>query len=403
MSDDSSGQSCIVCDKEDAKYCARCKSTSYCSQACQKNDWRTHKLLCATFSTFATSERPTKEHYRAVLFDPDKKKPEFIWLLCKWHEDDDGRYQLPKSETITGHDFPPQHMPVQYNQRLERRLLNTICFTYRDTFLIDGSRPNKSIAAITSTQPGEYHDWRGPVVAYAKDGEELDPPACKDFDMVDFRHAADYLLSYCYVPPPAQTNVERVKGVRINCVGDIKMLNRPPFEEIELPITDSIFTEHDTSDIADRIGVSILTRRCPPDPRWANGEHEIFKGSSPFDNQDATFLHSCLDPNAVGGHSILSPSWGWCGWQWQERVGSVIAVRKDKKPLLLLHMEALARYCRKDVRPILGHSIGECSPEEPISKEQALQLICRPMFILSWYNFLGEKKEYADSPYDIDG
>jgi hypothetical protein len=404
MSDDSSGQSCIVCDKEDAKYCARCKSTSYCSRACQKNDWQTHKLLCATFSTFATSERPTKEHYRAVLFDPDKKKPEFIWLLCKWHEDDGDRYQLPKSETITGHDVPPQTVPVQYNRRLERRLLNTICFTYRDTFLIDGSRPNKSIAAITSTQPGKYHDWRGPVMAYAKDGDELDPPACKDFDMADFRHAADYLLSYCYVPLLTQTHVQQVKGVRINCEGDIKMLNRPPFEEIELPITDSIFTEHDTSDIADRIGISILTRRCLPDPRWANGEHEIFKLSSPFNNQDATFLHRCLDTKAVSDPSKGSLGWGWCSQQWQNEVGSVVVIRKDKKPLLPLHMEALTTYCRKEALPIVSHSLGEYSSEEPVSKEHVLQLICRPMFIIFWYKFIEEKEDLTSpSPYDVDG
>lgn len=299
MSDASAGQSCTICDKENAKYCARCKSTSYCSKECQKKDWVIHKLLCATFCDFDNSKRPSEDHYRAVLFDPSKAKPEFIWLLCKWHDDDmEDRFQLPESKIVIGHDVAPAHVPVQYNQRLERRLLKTIFFTYRDTFLIDGSRPNNSIAAITSTQPGGYHDWRGPVVAYAKDGDELDPPACRDFDMVDFRHAADYLLSYCYVPPQTQTIV---KGVRINCLGDIKMLNRPPFEEIELPITDMVFTKHDTSDIADRIGLSIWTRLCPPDPKWANGEHKIFEGSSPFENQDATFLHSCLDPNAVGG------------------------------------------------------------------------------------------------------
>ena len=393
MSDSSAGQSCIICDKDNAKYCARCRSTSYCSQACQKSDWKTHKLLCAEFSTFATSERPNKEHYRAVLFDPDKDKPEFVWLSCPWTF---YGYQNPETEEFIGGDSSVRDAPIRFNSRLQRPLQNTINISYSDVFLLDGSRPNKSIASITATQPGQYHDWRGPIVAYAKAGRGIDPPACKDFDMVDFRHIADYILSYCYVPP----KVERVKGVRINCRGDVDMLGRPHFEEIELSIRDSKFGADDTSDIAAHIGLPILTRRIPPDPRWANSDME---GGSPFVNQDATFLHQCLDPKAVFDSSTGSLGWAWCSQSWQNNVGSVVVVRKDKKPLLPLHMEALARYCRKDARSILGHSIGECHPEEPISKEKALQLICRPMFVLSWYDFLEEKNEDVVSPYDIEG
>jgi hypothetical protein len=400
MSDSSSGQSCIICNKQDAKYCARCKSTSYCSQACQKSDWKTHKLLCATFSDFASSKRPSEDHYRALLFDPDKAEPEFIWVRCRWLPEG---YQSFDTGPFISEDALEKDIPVQYNPRLERPLLNTLFVTHRDTFLVDGSRPNKSIASITATQPGMYHDWRGPIITYAKAGKGLDPIACKDFDMVDFRHAADYFLSYGYVPLPAQASAERVKGVRINCRGDIKMLGRPPFEAIELLSTGPIFTQHDTSDIADRIEIPILTRRWPPNPRWANGKHEIFEGLSPFDNQDATFLHLCLNPNTKFDPSTGSLGWAWSSMKWQNNVGSVIVVRKDRKPLLPLHMEALARYCHKEVRPILGHSLGECSPEEPISKEGALQLICRPMFVLSWYNFIEEKKEYAVSPYNVDG
>lgn len=152
MSDSSAGQSCIVCNKQDAKYCARYKSTCYCSQACQKSDWKTDKLLCAAFSTFDTSERPTKEHYRAVLFDPDKDKPEFVWLRCPWVF---GGYQSPETEKFIGEDATERDMPIQHNYRLQRSLRNTINISYRDAFLADGSRPSKSIASITATQPGK--------------------------------------------------------------------------------------------------------------------------------------------------------------------------------------------------------------------------------------------------------
>ncbi|KAF2790432.1 hypothetical protein K505DRAFT_251192, partial [Melanomma pulvis-pyrius CBS 109.77] len=172
MSSSSALQSCTVCYKGNANFCARCKCSSYCSKTCQQSDWSTHKLLCAAFTSFATSNRPTPDHYRAVLFNPDKTKPEFTWLLCKWTRDDDDEcdYQMPETNTIIGSDTLVKHVPIRYNSRLNKNLSNTIIITYRDTFLEDGSRPSRSIAAITATQAGDYHDWRGPIVAYARKG-----------------------------------------------------------------------------------------------------------------------------------------------------------------------------------------------------------------------------------------
>ncbi|KAI4604925.1 hypothetical protein J4E80_010853 [Alternaria sp. BMP 0032] len=363
--------------------------------------------------------RPSVNHYRAILFDADEAKPRFIWLLCKWlekdddededdgleyeyEEDDEENYQMPMTKAIIGDDTSASHTPIQHNSRLDIPLSDTIFVTYRDTFSIDGSRPNKSVASITSTQPGTYTDWRGPIVAYAKVGRGTDPPTCRHLDMVDFRHVTDYFLSHGYTPPKAQANVARVKGVRINCLGDVKMLKRPPFEAIELPTTDPIFTKHDTSDIADRIGIPILTRRCPPGPKWANKSgDEMFEHSSPTNNQNATFLHQCLDPNAEFDFSTGSMGWGLCSMPWQMDVGSAIVVRKDRKPLLPLQMEALAKWCKEEVRPILAHSIGEYAPEEPISKEDVLTIICRPMFVVYWTRFTSERKDYeTPSPYD---
>jgi hypothetical protein len=91
-------------------------------------------------------------------------------------------------------------IPIQYNQVLNRNLSDTICVSHRDTFLFDGSKPNKSIAAITATEPGQYHDWRGPIAAYGKRGLGIDPIHCRDLDMNDFRHVTDYFLSYGYTP-----------------------------------------------------------------------------------------------------------------------------------------------------------------------------------------------------------
>lgn len=405
MSSPSTPRLCTICNKQNANYCARWKSIFYCSKTCQRADWSTHKLLCPSFSSFADANRPSANHYRAVIFDPDETKPKLTWLrsrLLDKDEEDEADHQTLEYKKIIGEDSFQKCIPMQYNPRLKRSVPNTICVVWRDTFLVDGSRPNKSIASITATQPGTYHDWRGPIVVYARAGKGVDPPACKDLDMIDFRHVTDYFLSYGYIHPKAETNVERVKGVRINCLGDTKMLKKPHFEAIELPTTDPVFTKHDTSDIADRIGLPILTRRCPPDPKWANkSEDEMFEHSDPADNENAASLHQCPDPKAEFDFTTGSSGWGPRSAPWQNDMGSAIVVRKDRKPLLPLQMEALAKWCKEEVRPILAHSIGEYAPEEPISKEDVLTIICRPMFVVYWSRFTDERKDYTiPSPYD---
>jgi hypothetical protein len=87
--------------------------------------------------------------------------------------------------------------------------------------------------------------------------------------------------------------------------------------------------------------------------------------------------------------------------KWQNDVGSVIVVRKDKKPLLPLQMEAIATYCRKEVKPLMSHSIGEYAPETPMEKNHVLIIICRPMFVIYWHKLIMEREEYmAPSPYE---
>ncbi|KAK2781024.1 hypothetical protein FQN52_001915 [Onygenales sp. PD_12] len=361
-------------------------------------------------NSFDTSTRPTDDHIRAILFPVDEKRPKLIWLHCEWHDDEyDGRYQSPEARSFLGSEPFPKHIPIQYNQVLKRALVHTLNICCRDTFLIDGSKTNNSIAAITATKLGQYHDWRGPIVAYGRVGLGIDQPKCKDLDMNDFRHITDYFLSYGYEPAPAaqQSIGINIKGVKINCIGDQKMFNKPHFEAVEVPSTDPIFSKHDTSDIAKRIGLPIFTRRCPPDPQWADdNDNKIFENQSPFDNQDATFLHLCCDARAAWDPRTGTLGWSWAPQQWQNNVGSAIVVRQDKKPLSPLHVEALCKYCRYEIRPLLAHSIGEYSPEEPMRKDEVLTMICRPTFIIYWYKLLDEKcKEGEDtsvpSPYDM--
>ena len=406
---------CTACSESTNRLCAKCKSARYCSTACQKADWRIHKLLCTSFSEFDASSRKSDEHFRAILFPVDEKKPKFIWLHCKWHDYDDehNSYQHPEVKSYLGSDAMAKDAPIQYNPELKRTLSDTIYVCHRDTFLVDGSKPSQSIAAITSTKAGQFHDWRGPVIAYGKVGLGIDPDFCRSLDMNDFRHVADYFLLYNYKPAPAaqqpisiRTKV-MIKGVRINCLGDQKLLGKPHFEAIDVSPLDGIFYGHgSTSDIAKRIDFPIFTRRCPPDPNWMNDEkNRIFEGKDPFNNQDATFLHQCCDPKADFNSLTGELGWGWAGQQWQSSVGSVIIVRQDQKALFPLQAEALCRYCRYEVAPLFGHNMGEYAPDKPMEKDLVLSMICRPTFSIWWYKLLDEKcskGEAASAPFPYE-
>lgn len=401
--------SCVVCNKSNTRLCNRCKSARYCSTTCQSADFPTHKLLCAVYSTFDTSSRPTDEHFQAILFPPGDNKPKVVWLKCKWYDDDSGRYQLPQTGSFLGPDACGSHTPILYNPVLKRKLSDTICVCYRDTFLIDGSTTNNSIASITATKSGQYHDWRGPIIAYGMIGLGVNQTDCRDIDMNDFRHITDYFLWYNseHTPATQPSPGAKVEGVKINCLGDRKMFSKPYFEAVEVSSTDPIFSGYDTSEIAKRVGLPIFTRRCLPNSWWANDQNnQIFGSQSPFNNQDATFLHLCCDPKAEFDLHTGILGWGWASKQWQNNVGSTVVVRQDKKPLSPLHVEALCKYCRYEIRPLLAHSIGEYSPEKPMSKDAVLAMICRPTFVIHWYKFLDKKHEEGENtsapyPYDV--
>ncbi|KAI6081698.1 hypothetical protein F4821DRAFT_248645 [Hypoxylon rubiginosum] len=182
--------SCSLCGAPSAfGSCKQCKCAYYCSPLCQILDWQIHGLLCAAFSKFKHKKRPSKNHYRAILFPADQEEPRLIWLLCRWHrEEGRKRDQYPDVEPFIGTDTFTNIEPIIKGS-------DSIYVCYRDTFLIDGSHHNKSVAAITATELQLPYNWRGPFIAYGKKGLGLGPAACRDLDMDDFRYVTEFFLS----------------------------------------------------------------------------------------------------------------------------------------------------------------------------------------------------------------
>ncbi|KAI0184662.1 hypothetical protein EV127DRAFT_349944 [Xylaria flabelliformis] len=211
--------------------------------------------------------------------------------------------------------------------------------------------------------------------------------------MDDFRHIADYFLScgFNLALPKTPCSLPNVKAVRINCMGD-KILNRPQFEQIELPENDPIFTVHDTSNILSRIGLPVFTQRCVPDPRW-----EEYLNS--YANPHARFLHLHCNPE--------NEDWCKAARRWTEKPGSVIIVRQNRKPLSSFHAEALCKYCY-EVSVFMEKALWRRRSGDHMTRDFASSMICRPLFTIFRNKLIHEKLEKHENvddmtcPYRLD-
>ncbi|KAK8241435.1 hypothetical protein IWZ00DRAFT_70361 [Phyllosticta capitalensis] len=404
--DDLQPKTCAICGKEGSKHCARCQSIDYCSTQCQKSDYPTHKLLCRTFMEFDASARPSPQHFRAILFPEDEQKPKIIWLHCPWIEGDEGRFELPDVEPFLGDDSISRTR-INFNRRLKCYLPDYTNIRYRDAFLEGGSKLNQCIRAITNTSTTPY--WCGPIVALGCKGFEYysSTEKMRDVNLSDFRHLVDYFDLWDKGGSEHQQSTkdkDMVSGVRINCLGDFQVCKRPKFEPVEVSLSDTVFCGNTgidrwTSDIADRIGLPVFTRKYSPDARWAE-QKSALDGSSYENNQEATFLHlNCKDrPGDFMG-------WGWVPMDWQSGSGSVLVVRQDKKPLHPWHLEALSEYCVDQVQPIFEAALEKCPPKDPNDprtiaiRNAALAKISRSNFLETWWRV--SDRNQVPNPFSI--
>lgn len=375
QSTQTSEQQCTMCGSKTSQRCKGCNCSAYCSKDCQKADWPVHKILCAEFQKF--SKPPEGGTFkRGILFPDDSKTPRFVWVPTKWivDEDDGIGFENPEfkkfgvsacSSWITGNNLRSRH------------LQNKLHVHYRDTFLIDGSKLNQSIVAVTRGTAG--HEWGGPLLAMKLPGLSIDPRHYIDINTVDFRDVVDFFCSYpnhnlsdmSLVKKPA-ANVrptEQFSGVRINCRSDQDIGARPKFEPIKLPINHPVFRAP-VSSISKRIELPIRISRClPGETSLKNTNREEYNAS----NQAATFLQLVADPN--------SSQWGWAPFEWQSPAGSVIVVREDRKPILPQHIEALCHFCQYVLQPLFEDSMGSgMHPESPMKKSEVLQMMTRRRF-----------------------
>lgn len=194
-----------MCGKVDWRKCTRCKNIIYCSTDCQKADWKTHKLLCQTYSKFNFRTRPSPFHLLAILLPENDTKPKLIWINCPMFGEGNRfgsrSYRLADTEPLLG--APMSNACIEYNPRLDMELTETLRFDFRENFLSDGSGINQCVRAMTDAGTPAY--WRGPIIVYIMGGEGNSSAGMTDMGSVRFQTRRRLLQPFQGQEPRDQT------------------------------------------------------------------------------------------------------------------------------------------------------------------------------------------------------
>lgn len=372
---------CTMCGKPASEMCKQCRSSHYCSRACQVADWPTHKLLCRSFTNFTTPPNPTSK--LGIFFPDNSKVPRFVWVKCSWKTLDEETYQhVDKAEFLGSRST--DRVWVQLNKTRHRKRQDVLTVHIRSTGAIDGSALNQCVIAVAGGRCVNYC-WPGPLLVLRTSGLTLGDSELVDVDMVDFRDAVDLLCSYpdININTTEPEEVREVQGVRINCQGEMELYGRPKYETVMVEKNNKVFTQPVTS-ISQCLGLPVTALRC-----------SVYKATDGYDrtNEEVVFLHMNAIPS--------SERWGWASAEWQLPTGNVIVVRDDRKPMEKEHVEAMCRYCLDVLTPLFEKSMEMLIPRKVVLEKltkNAFEEYWKGYNMSKWLNRNDETWKVVDSP-----
>ncbi|KAF2109373.1 hypothetical protein BDV96DRAFT_651812 [Lophiotrema nucula] len=312
---------CCMCDSLAAKVCGICHCNRYCSPECQKDDWKVHKLVCKPYSQkFSSHQRPGPNYYRGIYCNPDGDYPEFVWLAYE-QMGRDNQYginfgQLPGLRDLFSNGDFVQTDQISSNSVLHRRVQPPIivhgCVGPIDQDSFRG-KDNISLSKVNEELPTAFH---GPLVFHKKQ---------QDLDPMDFRHIVDS-ARVRFQKPWKETHHkgwalgDTVVGVRVNCIGDIKIFGYPMFEPVKCPVAVAESKELQAeAPVGEIVGIPLAFGSYPHSLAWADHFNRGWWMNSTY---------VALNPSH---HDYM--------------VGTVFVARRDKKPLPVGHLQALIEYC----------------------------------------------------------
>ncbi|KAF2503385.1 hypothetical protein BU16DRAFT_39086 [Lophium mytilinum] len=332
-------QSCIICRKKPARLCATCRSCSYCSKKCQKEDWPTHKFLCKAYSN---ESRPTAQHKRAILFTEENERPSLIWVHCTDYPDE-GVETADLSPYME--DLAPSVSVVHFNHRLNQVLEDDIIVYNLDDYLSE-SKPTRSLYRATAPLGFPAVQWRGPIMVMRKVGRGSDAIYSTDMTLADYRNILDYFVNYgkynatgieeCGKEPEKTANTMR--GVKITCKSEQDLRGKKPFVAVQVSTNHAATLDGEVSPISKLVNMPFRAWKIPQSSE-ARGH-----GNS-LANQAALFLMIDTNPKR--------PRWGFAPRHWQHGIGDVLLVREDGEDLTLEQAEVLSRFCQYKLIPMV--------------------------------------------------
>ncbi|KAH7087169.1 hypothetical protein FB567DRAFT_602752 [Paraphoma chrysanthemicola] len=310
---------CSMCDRPAKNlYCARCDCSFYCSKTCQIDDAPLHKLLCRSFKDFSADKAPPS-HYRFILFHDRKDKPEFVWLHC-----------------------PSLSSPVlpQRIAHVDQRGCSPKIVWFADfNPLLGRSRKRMCLIGHAKTgSDGKYHsvgarngslmtvdnvlyfaeEFRGPLLLFSMDGH---------LNMMDFRNSIDLMrISIATEHKLPLLGATPVRGVRINCIGDVVLGRRPRFETYECALFEHKVTDENLRlPLAEKVGLRLRCHTIPAIYSMPWRDRHI--QGNPHFSYDMNISWTILKPN-----------------QWMQPVKSIVVTREDGRGLHPSQMEAFCQY-----------------------------------------------------------
>ncbi|KAF1992673.1 hypothetical protein P154DRAFT_504571 [Amniculicola lignicola CBS 123094] len=188
-----------------------------------------------------------------------------------------------------------------------------------------------------------------------------------------------------------------VNAVRINCDGDVEIGKRPRFEAIQITDSHPAF-KTPIPPLSERLGLPVHAYKIPGNGRsWFLKRTPNIQGHV---NQPATFLNRGCNPERRFTEDIYEYGWSLAPMQWQNEVGSIIVARKDKKPLLPEHTEALCEFSPFRLSNFFQYQLEADSPVDDVLRE-----IIKPRFQEYYDRWkakqANEEKRNQVSPYAV--
>ncbi|ROW16212.1 hypothetical protein VPNG_01934 [Cytospora leucostoma] len=341
---------CPIClETADLVECQGCHDMTYCSKACQRVDWPVHKYLCRKLLPFRATARP-KGHVRAILFPANTAsigefatkattpKPKFVWSQ-KW----DYAAFFPPHGTSKWKEYKEDDMGRR--QRVTTQRLRIV--QSERSLEVDEPR-NGCIEAVGGNRllmrPWPQPGWRGDILVVGYKG---------DVTMRDFRAIVDFFQ--CYPYNLALIDPSRYIGNTL--VGVLTIPN--PYlsaEDIEAKVPEAL--EVRVTDMMVRYrrkkALGLLNNLLAIDVLLVRGSCDNDSESSRVLNLNTYSLLLMVSASIERSDKVGLPlDWLPCG--------PIIYLRKDGKPLLKHHYEAVSAF-------VCGAAI-EAAGAQGLSKE----------------------------------